>query len=190
MRTDRRLFRIFAVVMLCGLAACQPRATITTNREASYQKDVKRLMVIETIGDALGRQIDSFHAVLTQRLQACGATVTFIARPPHDPLALDNSAALAEQRKENEMLHDFAPDAVLFMSQVSAMSSGGSVRNITYAMQLADLPTRRIVWKANLDLFTNYDIVAFGDAGAALANDLMTKLSQDAIIRSCPAAKT
>jgi hypothetical protein len=189
MRPDRKTFRV--LLILFGLAACHgPKATITTNRDPSYQKEPKRLMVIETIGNELGRSHDSFKAVLTQKLEACGTAAAFIARPPRDPLALDNSAAEAEQRKENDLLRDFSPDTILLMNQTSVTRSGGSARNIVYDMQLVELPARRTVWKANLNLFTNFDIVDLGDAGAALADDLIAKLAQDSILRTCPAARS
>ena len=69
--------RVLAALLLLGLAACQPRATVTSNRAAAYDKDVKRLMVVETVGNQLGAQHESFHTMFSQKAQACGASGAF-----------------------------------------------------------------------------------------------------------------
>lgn len=190
MKVVPSLLQLSVAAALAALGACSPNATIIANRDQSYTKDIKRLVVIESIGDELGRFHDSFKTALTQRLKDCGAAVDFTARAKRDPLALDNSAAQAQQRKEAALIKEFSPDAILLMTQTSVTWSGGNARNIDYAMQLFDAATKRAFWKANVHLFTNFDLVDIGDPGDVLAKDLMARFVQDRVIQSCPTVAT
>ena len=192
MRPVRRFasFGFFAGALL--LSGCvPPKATISATRDAAYAQEPKRVMVIETIGDELGHYHDTFKADLSRRMLDCGATIDFTVRPPRDPLALDNSAALAQQRKEDDLIREFGADALLQITQnwvIKSDSIPPLPRMIGYSLRLIDVPTKKAVWTADVRLFTAIDLVTIGDPGAAFARDTMTKLVQDKIFSSCSAA--
>jgi hypothetical protein len=191
MTTIKALVRLSVVAAVVAIGACTPQATITAHRVEGYAKEPKRIFVIESIGDELGHYHASFRSALTQHLRDCGVDVAFFTRTKPDPLALDNSAAEAQQRKENALQTQFSPDALLLMTQISVTWAGGVPaypRNIVYALRLFDASTRKEFWAGNVDLFTNFDWVHFGDPGALLANNLIARLVRDRVLQSCPAA--
>jgi hypothetical protein len=190
----RRLFAGLGTLAACAalLSGCvPPKAYIASTKDEDYAKEPKRLLVIETVGDELGRYHDSFKSVLTQRMKDCGATIDFMDRPPRNPLALDNSTQVAQQRQEQEREQQLNADTILQITQLwktTTQTIPPETRMIGYALQLVDLSTQKVVWKADVRLFTSFDIVTLHDPGITFADDTMTKLAQDRIFRSCAAA--
>ena len=61
------------------------------------------------------------------------------------------------------------------------------VSQIVYNLQLMDVTTKKVVWKAQVTLDTHFGLIQTGDAGAELADTIIGKLKQDNILHSCPA---
>jgi hypothetical protein len=172
------LLRAAAAVSLL-LAACTATTRIETNKDPSYTKEPKRLLVIESL--AWDVSVDKpFHAAPSDRLKTCGITAAYIQKMTSDPFS---PAAVALSKR-------FRPDTILQVNELSRdiLTRNGQpagVLYLAYGLELRDVATDRPVWKAEEKLFPKND--SFADAGEVLARNIVDKLAADGIFRSCPA---
>jgi len=162
--------------LVLGLSGCvQSKATITSNRANDYHANIKRLLVITDLGQALKGKIDGdeegiFESNVRDALAKCSIVVEFHR---HDPLALQNDA--------QEAIRATSPDTVMTLAWKSAQSGGRAPKSTVYIGSIVDLTTKRLVWKAEIDFQSAWS------GGETLAASLVDRLKADTIISaSCP----
>lgn len=165
-----------AAVALC---ACAPAARIRSNKSAAYAKEPQRLFVVTDIGAEWGNgYYNGFKSRFTSLVSECGAA-SDVSRITD--LDLDDGAHLRRAR-------NFKADTILNIRRSSGTKNRyGMFIDATYDARMTDLESRKVVWRSNVKFVRGLD--ALSDRGQALAADIVKKLGEDGILRSCPAAK-
>jgi hypothetical protein len=170
-----------AAMVLALLAGCTATTSIETNKDQSYTKEPKRLLVIESMLWNTAWLYQPFQSSLSQHIHACGVIADYIKKTPSEPL---NAQAIAFARR-------FHPDTILEISEVSRTlqtrngSPTGVILWIEYTLEIKDVATDKTVWKADDKLMPNFSTSGQGEV---LARNIVAKLSADGIFHSCPAA--
>lgn len=158
-----------------GLAACvQSKATVTSNKAPDYHPEIKRLLVLTELGlvknnSLVGDEEGTFEAAVTDSLAKCGIVTKF---QRHDPLALQNEGPQA--------IRSFSPDTVMTLGLKATGSMGGAA-SVVYLGSIVDMPTKKLVWRAEVDF------KAAWSGGETLAASIVDRLKADTILGpSCP----
>ena len=144
--------------LVCALGGCGPDViNVATNKDPLFVHEPKRLSVVNAIGKELGPYTETYQTALERDLKDCGVTPDIINRAPQaTTLSLSNNAVNHENEVDTQRIRQFAPDTVLFVSQIQHVSAiggvGAGIVSITYALELDDMGSHKPVWKAQLTL--------------------------------------
>ena len=188
LRRGYPLFVLYAVFSLLD-GGCAPATTIATNRAADYSGHPKMLFVTMVFDPAHGINLlfDSFQASFEAALQDCGVTSRFFSLLPtgRDPLQLETPADPQVAALQAEIAR-FRPDTIMAVQVTTYRVQVDSVTQFDYFFQLTDATSRKPVWKARGTLTRRLSTAS--DAGAGLAQDIVTRLLQDGVLAACKVA--
>lgn len=159
-----------------GLSGCvQSQATMESRTADNYHANIKKLLIITQMDNMLkhssaGDEGELFETNIVSSLGKCGITAEF---HEHDPLALDNDAAVA--------IHKSAPDTVMTLTWKSEQMGGNTPIYVVYLGQIIDLATKRVVWKSEIQFKSAWS------RPETLSAAIIDKLKADSIVSpSCP----
>lgn len=175
---SKRNLAILAAVAF-AVSACAPAAQIRSNKSAAYAKEPRRLFVVTDIGAEWGNSYyNGFKSRFTSLLSDCGAA-SEVSRVTD--LELDDNAHQRRARK-------FNADAILNIRRTAGTKNGyGMFIDVTYDARMTDVESRKAVWRSNVKFMRGLD--GLPDRGQELAADIVKKLKEDGILRSCTGEK-
>jgi hypothetical protein len=153
----------------------QSKATIESRTANNYHADIKKLLIITQMDNMLkhsspGDEGEQFESLVVSSLGKCGITTEF---HEHDPLALDNDAAVA--------VRNSGPDTVMTLTWKSEQTGGRMPTFVVYSGQIIDLRSKRLVWKSEIQFKSAWS------RAETLSATIIDKLKTDNIIsQSCP----
>jgi hypothetical protein len=176
----------FRRVGLCLiLFGCAPTAEIASNKTADYSGRPRKLFVLEVIDTYKFGGPDLLHAFqkhLDHQLRECGVEATHFSREPpvagSAPLSPTNPDVLATRAA----IASARPDALLSIGEKSYRATNGDLTEAQYLLRLKDLQSGSEVWTATVTLAPHRGTLS---AGEELAGDVVSRLKQDGILRSC-----
>lgn len=175
-------FKASRALVLVGLAAacmsgCTPSVSTESVKASTYQTQPKRLLIVPNLGDLFlqGTPNDrtaKFDSRLVGALTACGIQADTV-----NPTKLGLENPIAKKMKE------YGPDAVLTVNWTKEMKrgSGGGAVSSDYLLQLTDIATKKVVWKATIDYGVNMSGMT-ADTTQVMAKTIVDKMKQDGII--------
>jgi hypothetical protein len=192
-KTTDAWMRRGAVLALVALTAACATTKTASNKAASYAGEPKRILVFEAFIKSRYLEPSDFDARLVQSLAACGvaAETRIVPVKPATSLTLDDDeeqhrSAAADQMKR------FGPDTTLTVLEIAAVQRVFSERvsKAQFMVSLRDVATRKTVWKAQINLSGGFSNSVANNLGHAVADAVAARLSQDGILRGCPASVT
>jgi hypothetical protein len=163
-----------------------PTAEVTANKTADYSGRLKKLFVLELIDTYKYNGTDLFQAFqkrLDEQLRECGVEASHFSREPppagSKPMSLDDPGIVAAKAA----IANVHPDAMLSIGETSYRATNGYLTEAQYLLRLKDLHNGREVWNATVTLAPHRGTLAA--AGEELAGDVVNRLKQDDILRSC-----
>jgi len=181
----KQLKSVAAAVGVCALlASCAKPAKIETVKDATFTAEITTLFVVEHT-DYLTVQRDNFHRQLVRSFAECGIEVqsdyTEGTHMTYDGTGIP--ASTINLALDQQLLQSFHPSAVLTIAGTSLMTKGRGAKDAKFDISLLDAVSHKNIWKAQVDFdFGDVPILANGSGWAA---DLVARIKNDGIIRSC-----
>jgi hypothetical protein len=95
------------------------------------------------------------------------------------------SALQLDESIYDKKIKAFNPDSFLSVRRAGGtVSQNGGIILVIYDVKLTDMPSNKVVWRANIRFPRGINSIA--ERGEALAVDLTNKMKDDQIFRSCP----
>jgi hypothetical protein len=182
-----RLATVLVMAVMAGaLAACTTH--VQSGMTAPYDGQPQRLFVATFFLPHSSFSPADFERQLTAALSAC-AIMSEVAHIPTRPLTsieLDTDQDVAARNTALDRLMAFEADAQLLVQQIGAGIDTPitMVFRGTYHVSLQDIASDTIVWQADIST-----AVANAEAVSRLVREIVGRLSQDGILRSCPVAR-
>jgi type IV secretory pathway TrbD component len=111
---------------------------------------------------------------------------------PGNALDINDAADEEALRTASEEIRRFGADATLTVIEASAQQRIVSKQMISaeFGLSLYDVASKKTVWKARINLSAGTDggMIKYSNSAHAVADAIVARLSQDGILRSCPAA--
>ena len=176
MNTMFRSATWMALVASVSLAACVSPTRIESNTASGIAIEPKKLFVFSHIGNEFG---DGFYQPFTDRfsaqLRTCGVDS---AMTTVGDLDLDNNI-------HTEKMKSFAPDYTLAIRRNGGTRMDGRIVHVIYNVQMAQVPSTRNVWRANVNFYRGGTVIPIADRGEALADDLVNQMVADGLLKNC-----
>jgi hypothetical protein len=181
----RRWGTVLSLAALAG--GC---TSVESNKAATYDTQPRRLLVLESLGSFPNMRNIDVTSRLVAALSRCDTILEI-----HPAAAVATRAAIDEApeeailRSQAETVERFQPDAVLHVIQArgAVQAANGALQRGTYALSLYDVPSKKTVWKASIDLRLQGGLINVADDPAAnLSKAIVARLSEDNILAGCP----
>jgi hypothetical protein len=165
-------FTVLGLALL--ISACSPDRKVVTNKAAGFDREIKRLYIVDFSGGEYGEEFNNaFHSGLVDVAKNCGATAELVAPGPLDLIDRGQEALKS------------GADSLLAIRRGNVLGPGAGYVPI-YDVQLIDLASKRTVWRANANARSGTIFVPATERGRTLAIDLTNNMKSDGILRGCP----
>jgi hypothetical protein len=175
-------FRCFAALSALVVAACATHTDIKSVKSPTYARMPQRILFLANTGSAFefwGRS-QQLGNMIEESLKGCGLAAAF-----------QSSATLTLGDPIANRIRDFSPDAIVSINWRSERVSNGGVEGITYSLELMDVPTKSVVWKAEMNQSSPISVAGADDTIPSFAIALIERLRTDGLVpASCQVAKT
>jgi hypothetical protein len=166
--------RFTVLVLALLISACSPDRKVVTNKAAGFDRQIKRLYIVDFSDGEYGDEFNSaFHNGLVDAAKSCGAAAELAAAGPLDLIDRGQEALKS------------GADSLLTIRRGNVLGSGVGYAQV-YDVQLIDLASNRTVWRANADARSGTIFVPATERGRTLAIDLTNNMKSDGILRGCP----
>jgi hypothetical protein len=169
MNWHRKMCHVGAGALMLLLAACMTSTgTINSNKSEVYASTTRKLFIVGNMGSSLivprGNENGLFSSTMSDTLASCGTQTEYFAP---DPLAIKDVAG--------ERIRKFGPDAILTINWQSERS-GNYVHDIVFLLQLLDVKSNAVVWKASINFSQHWN------PAVTLAGIIIGRMKQDGLI--------
>ena len=169
MNWHRRMCRVGAGALVLLLTACMASTgTINSNKSETYAGTTKKLLIVANMGNSLviprGNENGLFSSTMSDTLARCGTQTEYFAP---NPIAIKDVAG--------EHIRAFGPDSILTINWQSERS-GQYVHDIVYLVQLVDVKSKAVVWKASVNFSQHWN------PAVTLAGIIIGRMKQDGLI--------
>jgi hypothetical protein len=172
-----------SLLVFCALMyGCAAPTRITTNRDANYQAEPKRLVVLANVSAGFGREFANvFNTKMISIAKTCGAEME-ISEP--SGLELDKNVHF-------DRMKAFNADSLLVMRRAggTVMQSGALIQAI-YDVELVSVTDNRTVWRASVSFNRGGTALPVTLRAEVLAIDITNALKLDKVFKSCAVIST
>lgn len=184
-RRRRGLWPMLGIILVVACACTR----IVANKAPDYAGEPKRMVMVDVMMAGDGRfRAAAIEQRVIERFTACGVEVHYFLPPAPiaHPSLVGTDAVDANRKAMADTVSKFAADTVLTINETIERRSEGLTSVIVeaaFAIELVDTAAHKVVWKAQIVVRPQYV-----DGPQAFADQLVGRLAQDGILRSCPGA--
>ncbi|HJP63005.1 MAG TPA: hypothetical protein VJ844_06160 [Mucilaginibacter sp.] len=164
------LITITPILVLAFILQSCVTAKITSNKEASYTSQPKRVFILLKGAKQSKDFSNGFLAGLQAGFKEKGVTTDSYVR---DPLSLDTKEDI------NKKINDFSPEALMLIEQKVVHSTNGMVDGGRFEISLIDGASRKPVWKGEFEVYGQFGI---DDAVNKGVKEIFKKFIEDKIV--------